>query len=210
MNQQFAFHEGHSSTHQLLRLTNYIKSNINDKRSCGLLTFDIEKAFDSVWHNGFLHKMLILNYPLYIVKLVQSYIYYQSVFLCVYKKFQLKLLSSPGWSSPRQCNQPISVPDIHLWHKIPPHVGNISICRRYSCMLSCLTAQNNYKCIKCIKPKLVNLFSNVENTIKFAKNPGYILYPQKMCKTSSHWYSQNSIRTHTLVKQCQIFGCYTW
>lgn len=83
INQQFGFREGHSSTHQLLRLTNYIKGNINSKRSCGLLTFDIEKAFDTVWHDGLLHKMFVLKFPLYIIKIVQSYLSNRSFFVSI-------------------------------------------------------------------------------------------------------------------------------
>jgi hypothetical protein len=35
---------------------------------------DIEKAFDSVWHNALVHKLLFLKFPIWLVKIIQSYL----------------------------------------------------------------------------------------------------------------------------------------
>lgn len=39
-----------------------------------MITFDVEKAFDSVWHAGLLFKMKKFNFPIYLVKFIKSYI----------------------------------------------------------------------------------------------------------------------------------------
>lgn len=39
-----------------------------------MLAYDVEKAFDSVWHKGLLFKMIKYKFPTYIVKLVKSFI----------------------------------------------------------------------------------------------------------------------------------------
>lgn len=49
---QFGFRAGHSTSHQLLRVSRKIKSELINKKSNGMAILDVEKAFDSVWHHG--------------------------------------------------------------------------------------------------------------------------------------------------------------
>jgi len=72
--EQFGFRHNHSCDHQLTRLTKHIKNSLSEKLSTGMLAFDIEKAFDSVWHKGLVHKMFTLKFPLYIIKLILSFL----------------------------------------------------------------------------------------------------------------------------------------
>lgn len=83
LNEQFGFRHGHSTNHQLLRLSQHIKSGFAGGKSTGVITFDIEKAFDSVWHNGLLHKMFSIKYPLYLIKLIRSYLKSRSFFVSI-------------------------------------------------------------------------------------------------------------------------------
>ena len=74
INKQFGFRNGHSTSHQLLRVSNILKSNKNRKYNSAVALLDIEKAFDSVWHKGLIYKLKQFNFPIVIIKLVQSYL----------------------------------------------------------------------------------------------------------------------------------------
>jgi hypothetical protein len=39
-----------------------------------MVLLDLRKAFDSVWHDGLLHKLIQFKYPTYLIKLIQSYL----------------------------------------------------------------------------------------------------------------------------------------
>jgi hypothetical protein len=39
-----------------------------------MLLLDIEKAFDTVWHDGLIYKMCARSFPLFLVKLTQSFL----------------------------------------------------------------------------------------------------------------------------------------
>ena len=71
---QFGFRQGRSTIHQLMRVTRNIKSHLDNKRTTGLLSLDLQSAFDKVWHEALLHKMLVYNFPIYIIKLTKSYL----------------------------------------------------------------------------------------------------------------------------------------
>jgi Reverse transcriptase (RNA-dependent DNA polymerase) len=58
-NFQFGFRPQHSTCHQVVRITNHIKQGFREKLSTGMFLLDIEKAFDTVWHDGLLFKMSI-------------------------------------------------------------------------------------------------------------------------------------------------------
>ena len=60
-NIQFGFRQFHSTNHQVKRLAQTIKVNINNKRSIGVVLLDVEKAFDCVWHEGLLFKFIKLD-----------------------------------------------------------------------------------------------------------------------------------------------------
>lgn len=72
--QQFGFRAQHSTTHQLLRVTKYIKAKKSIRNSTGMVLLDIEKAFDCVWHKGLLYKLHLFNLPYYLIKIIMSFI----------------------------------------------------------------------------------------------------------------------------------------
>ncbi|GFV19493.1 probable RNA-directed DNA polymerase from transposon X-element [Trichonephila clavipes] len=62
--QQHGFRAGLSTSHQLLRVVEYIKSGFQDRKSTGVVFLDIQKAFDRVWHVGLLYKLIKIKTPL--------------------------------------------------------------------------------------------------------------------------------------------------
>lgn len=72
---QYGFRAQRSTVQQLLTLSDKIITNINNKTYTSMLLMDIEKAFDTVWQNALLHKLLTQNTPLYLIKIIQSYLH---------------------------------------------------------------------------------------------------------------------------------------
>lgn len=72
--EQFGFQAGHSTNHQLVRLTQSVKNDLSQKRSTGLILLDVEKAFDSVWQQALVHKMHHYAFPVYLTKIIQSFL----------------------------------------------------------------------------------------------------------------------------------------
>ena len=71
---QYGFRAAHSTTHQLLRVVEHIVNGFNNKKFTALLSLDVSKAFDRVWHDGLLYKMISLDFPKPLVKLLSSYL----------------------------------------------------------------------------------------------------------------------------------------
>ncbi|GFX76077.1 RNA-directed DNA polymerase from mobile element jockey [Trichonephila clavipes] len=63
-----------STCHQLLRATNKIISGFNNHATTGGIFLDVEKAFDRLWHNGLIFKMINLNYPPYLIHTISVYL----------------------------------------------------------------------------------------------------------------------------------------
>jgi hypothetical protein len=53
---------------QLARLVERITRNFGEKRRTGTFFLDVVKAFDTVWIDGLLYKLKLLNFPSYIVQ----------------------------------------------------------------------------------------------------------------------------------------------
>jgi hypothetical protein len=54
---QFGFRQGHSTIHQIHRVTNIINKALEDRKYCTTVFLDISHAFDRVWHCGLLYKI---------------------------------------------------------------------------------------------------------------------------------------------------------
>jgi hypothetical protein len=80
--EQYGFRQKRSTTHQLNRIVNYIKRKYTiNKSSTGMILLDIERAFDRVWHNGLLFKMINYNFPLYLTKIISSFLENRSFYV---------------------------------------------------------------------------------------------------------------------------------
>lgn len=76
--EQFGFRKGHSTTHQLVRVMNTIKSNRAVSKSTAMALLDVEKAFDNVWHDGLVYKLCHFNFPPHLIKIIRSYLQQRS------------------------------------------------------------------------------------------------------------------------------------
>lgn len=74
-NKQFGFRP-HRSTHDALNImTNYLSINQHQRLKTALITKDVEKAFDTVWHDGLKFKLCNnFNLPLITTKLLSNYL----------------------------------------------------------------------------------------------------------------------------------------
>jgi len=73
-NEQFGFLPEHSTSLLQGRLVERITRNFGEKRITGAVFLDVAKAFDSVWIDGLLYKLTLLNFPSYLVHTISSYL----------------------------------------------------------------------------------------------------------------------------------------
>jgi len=65
--EQFGFRPRHSTSLQLARLVERITRNFGENRLTGAVFLDVAKASDTVWIDGLLYTLRLLNFPSYIV-----------------------------------------------------------------------------------------------------------------------------------------------
>ena len=73
-NKQFGFRPKHSTALQLAHLVERVSRNFDEKRLTGMVFLDVAKAFDTVWVDGLLYKLTILNFTPYLFKTISSYL----------------------------------------------------------------------------------------------------------------------------------------
>ncbi|GFW07268.1 probable RNA-directed DNA polymerase from transposon X-element [Trichonephila clavipes] len=72
--EQRGFRPRLSTSHQLLRVVEYIKDATDRNQYVAAVFLDIQKAFDRVWHTGLLFKLITYKIPLPLILLLKSYI----------------------------------------------------------------------------------------------------------------------------------------
>jgi hypothetical protein len=82
-NQQFGFRSKHSTTQQILRITETVSIRYNENKSTALTTLDLEKAFDKVWHDALIHKLEMYGFPTYLIKIVFSFLRQRKSFVII-------------------------------------------------------------------------------------------------------------------------------
>lgn len=95
---QFGFRSQHSTTQQIVRLTEIASHGLNIKHLTGIISLDVEKAFDTVWHDGLIHKLLLQGIPFNLVKLIHSFLQNRS--------FRAKIGQSLSESHPLEAGVP--------------------------------------------------------------------------------------------------------
>ncbi|GFY22540.1 probable RNA-directed DNA polymerase from transposon X-element [Trichonephila clavipes] len=63
-----------STVTQLLRVTELVHTGFQNHQATGMLLLHIAKAFDKIWHDGLISKMMRLGYSYQILKIIHSYL----------------------------------------------------------------------------------------------------------------------------------------
>jgi len=71
---QAGFRSKYSINIQLLRLTSLITNHFNKSQPSCLMLFDLEKAFDKVWHEALLYKLISFRLPLAYTSFTYSFL----------------------------------------------------------------------------------------------------------------------------------------
>lgn len=66
-NNQFGFRSKHSAVHALIRLFEEAVMGFNDRKVTIAAFLDIEKAFDTMWVEGLIYKLINMRFPDYLV-----------------------------------------------------------------------------------------------------------------------------------------------
>lgn len=72
---QFGFRYGHSTIHAITKLTSDICYKLNNKICTGAVAIDMKAAFESVWLDGLLFKLLKMNFHVDIIHLLHDMLY---------------------------------------------------------------------------------------------------------------------------------------
>ncbi|GBN55803.1 putative RNA-directed DNA polymerase from transposon BS [Araneus ventricosus] len=72
--EQFGFRKSLTTTHQLLRVVAYIKSGFEKGECTGAVFLDVQKAFDRVWIQRLIHKLIRYKTPPHLLQLLKSYL----------------------------------------------------------------------------------------------------------------------------------------
>lgn len=72
--EQFGFREGHSTIHQLIRVVETAFEATHSKQKCAILLLDLQKAFDKVWHQGLIYKLIQHNIPDSFIHIINNYL----------------------------------------------------------------------------------------------------------------------------------------
>jgi exonuclease III len=96
--QQSGFRKNRSTQDNILFITQKISECLARKKKCLSIFFDITKAFDKVWHEALIYKMIQMKIPKYLVAWVQSFL--------EDRKFKVKINQTTGSTYPINAGVP--------------------------------------------------------------------------------------------------------
>jgi len=73
--EQFGFGPEHITALQLAHLLERVPRNLEEKRLTVTVFSDVATKFDSVWTDGLLHMLTVLNFLSYLVETIFSYVH---------------------------------------------------------------------------------------------------------------------------------------
>ena len=68
------FRAEHPTTHQLHRVVNLIRGNKHRGNYTCIITQNVEKAFDTIWHDALIFEMSNLEFPYYFMRIIHSFL----------------------------------------------------------------------------------------------------------------------------------------
>lgn len=71
---QFGFRNHRTTELQLATLIDEAKTNIIKGKTTALATLDIEKAYDTIWHEGLIYKLINMAIPGYLIKIIWEFL----------------------------------------------------------------------------------------------------------------------------------------
>ncbi|OXU19992.1 hypothetical protein TSAR_005064 [Trichomalopsis sarcophagae] len=71
---QHGFRSRHGTCHQLLRVSELLANSFNKRSHTSMLLLDAKQAFDRVWHDGLIHKLIKLETPHYLIGIMKSFL----------------------------------------------------------------------------------------------------------------------------------------
>ena len=72
--QQSGFRKNRQTKDNLIFMTQKILEAFGNRKKVCCIFFDIESAFDKIWHNGLIYKLIKLKLPLYLIKWIESFL----------------------------------------------------------------------------------------------------------------------------------------
>ena len=72
--EQFGFRKKHSTVSQLARISDYISNGYNLHKHTGMVSLDIEKAYDTAWIYGLMYKLIFLKIPTYLIFILRAFV----------------------------------------------------------------------------------------------------------------------------------------
>ena len=96
--EQFGFRSNLSTSHQVLRVTEFVNDAFSRKQKVAAVFLDVAKAFDSVWHDGLVFKLHKSKIPPSLLKIIKSFLTNRS--------FQAKIGTSKSTTRPLRAGVP--------------------------------------------------------------------------------------------------------
>uniref|UniRef100_A0A6M2DPJ2 Putative reverse transcriptase panstrongylus megistus n=1 Tax=Xenopsylla cheopis TaxID=163159 RepID=A0A6M2DPJ2_XENCH len=78
---QYEFRERHSTLHPLCRITENTITNFSKHKNTSAIFIDLEKAFDSIWIEGLIYKLIILQFPTYLINTISSHLTHRTSYI---------------------------------------------------------------------------------------------------------------------------------
>lgn len=81
--EQFGFRSKHSTNHALINIVTQITNGFNKKETTSMVLLDVEKAFDTVWIDGLIYKLIHLQISPYLIMMIKRYLSNRKIIVCL-------------------------------------------------------------------------------------------------------------------------------